>query len=209
MPIDISGSQSLNAIYERLANQRGDAFVNALSSELARLSARVEQLESAVRSYDHAFALREASVIADALPQRLARVREVSILPEHYFEPSIQLHKFERYGDAAGYRWSGPGNVLRFSLPLDRSVPLKLNLSLMINDKISNWAPLVISVDGVEVAKTATNVAVMEVQIDALPEGQDRAFTEIEISVRETVKAGPNDDRLIGFAFRGLRISNA
>ena len=49
----------------------------------------------------------------------------------------------------------------------------------------------------------------IEAPIAALPEGSDRAFTEIEISVRATVKAGPNDDRLIGFAFRGLRITTA
>lgn len=173
-------------------------------SELQSLAARYsDQVQQAAQSFSARLKLLQATIAAQSsLPD------SITIDAIH---PATENGFYDIEYEASGwpFRWSGPSRDFSFSLEIDRSAALRLRLHLIALIDPNLQSDLLFLVDGVsvpiKVAEQEKGWFEYEATIPA-----DASMRETHLVVAVPCVLQPDnveDTRLLGVAFRELRIS--
>jgi hypothetical protein len=172
-------------------------------SELQSLAARYsDQVQQAAQTFSERLKLLEEAIAAQSgLPD------SITIDAIH---PAAETGFYFVEYEASGrpFRWSGPSRDFSFTLKIDRSAPLRLRLHLIALIDPNLQSDLLFLVDGVSVP---IRVAAQEegwFDYEAtIPAGTGMRETHLVVAVPCVLQPdNPEDTRLLGVAFRELRI---
>ncbi|MDJ0390421.1 hypothetical protein QMO56_20100 [Roseomonas sp. E05] len=206
--INLSYSDILKGVQEELAHKPEEEARGKLCEQIAMLNFELAKLKQKQKVY--AAALRRqgsvtrggASPAASDLPQ----FAEVDM--RDALDALDGFYALE-YGNDGPYRWTGPGSTVRFRVWVDRSVPMQLDAVMYSFGDERNRSDITLKVDGVEVPVRFGDKVIRS---EAFPVNDETGATEIMFNIPHIFRPadrGQEDQRLLGVAFAGLKISPA
>ena len=182
-------------------------LMNAIGKQLSELQSLAARYSDQVQQAAQTFAAR-LKLLEEAIAAQSSLPDSITIDAIH---PSAETGFYDiEYEDSGWpFRWSGPSRDFSFSLKIDRNAPLRLRLHLiaMIDPKLQS--DLLLLVDGVSVQIRVAEQEEGWFEYEAtIPAGAGVRETHLVVAVPCLLQ--PNnieDPRLLGVAFRELRIS--
>jgi hypothetical protein len=199
-------------IWETLRAKRGPDLVKAVAEEFdtlhqlySDLMVMLHQIEARQDLAAHMFSLDRAGDFSTMLPT------DLDMLPQHLFEPQEGFYGLEYTNEGTPFRWTGPQRSFSFSICVNRTVPLAVELELMTMIDELRQRTLSLFVDGVPLPFRLEADTAGYVGRAVLPVAPSKTITKLTFVVPTTLRAPSptSDSRELGVAFARLTICRA
>lgn len=175
------------------------ARVATLAGAVATLQQRVETISTFERLRDVVLARHQAH---PCRPPSFA-----SLEARDFMEAAEGIHFLEYGPGGTGFRWTGPGHFTRFTFFVDRSVPVRVRLSVLALGRLSEQDRLSADVDGVAYLFSRTANADVLVAGPVPPRPGDRQTDVLlHVPVLFSPESGSGDARRLGIAITGVAL---
>jgi hypothetical protein len=191
------------------ASKRGSELVEAISEEIGELHSLCATLSDQLRQLRVYQSFTDRVVLLQEIRESQSLPVSARICASHALPPEDGFYQLEYESNGRPFRWTGPSPEFTFRLYVDRTAPLALELQIGFMIDIALQSDITAMLDGVELpldwtmGKSDGNHICKAV----LPAGSGNQVTQLMFMVPHVLQPpGNSDPRLLGVAFRELRI---
>ena len=194
------------------ATRKGSELIEAIADEIADLNAAVEHFSEQLKQLQLFQSFNEKLCLLQEVGSRHKFPGSARIDASQYLSPEEGFYALEYEQDGRPYRWTGPRPDFSFTVYVDRTVPLRLQLDVgyMVDPKVQ--ADIAVVVDGAEVPldmRPRKGGGGYSGEALIAPGENLRATNIVFVVPRVLPAKAASDARSLGVAFRELRVGPA
>ena len=180
-----------------------------LSTRVARLTAEIGSLRRQ-RQTASAFERFRGALLSHYATPPCTPPATCRLEAQNFTEAAEGIYFLEFAPSGTGFHWTGPDPVSRFTLFVDRSVPVQVRLSLFSRGRLSERDTMTAEIDGMSYPLAQTGQSGEFVAGPVPPRAGER-HTEIalEVPVLFSPDAGSGDSRRLGVAITAIALEPA
>lgn len=177
-----------------------------LSTRVATLTAEIGSLRQQRQTISTFERLRGA--LRSHYETPLCKPPSISRLDAPDFSEAAEgIHFLEYTPSGVGFHWTGPDQVTRFTMFVDRSVPVMVRLSLFLTGRLSDTDVLTADIDGVVYPFSRTGRKGVLVAGPVAPRaGERKTDILLHVPVMFSPDSGSGDTRWLGVAITSIAL---